>query len=174
MATHDDELGRFLLDQLPDDSQEALRRLARLRYPIPDRRSLAEQLGAEADADRRAGAGLLSAFRPEDFGLDTLQGALEKYRERAPWTLGPVLPIEGPGRRTLEHAVATGGLSFTESSVIARARPGAAVDVDCSCGGTSGKCDIIVSSGVLYCGSGSCSGDCGLVVVIPTKVFAVA
>jgi hypothetical protein len=26
---------------------------------------------------------MLSAFRPEDFGLDTLQSALEKYRQRA-------------------------------------------------------------------------------------------
>src|SRR5262245_65977525 len=104
MAT-DDDLGRFLLDQLPADAQDSLRRLAQLRYPIPDRRSLAEQLGGEDPADRRVASGLVDAFRPEDFGLDTLQAALEKYRQRAPWTLSAALPLDDGARRTLEGAI---------------------------------------------------------------------
>jgi hypothetical protein len=171
MATQDDELGRFLLDLLPTEAQERLRRLTELRYPIPDRRSLAEQLGGDAESDRQATADLLSAFRPEDFGLDTLQSALEKCRQRAPWLLGAALPLDDPGRRTLEHAVATGGLSFTESSVIARGRGGAGVTADCNCDATGG-CTIIITDGVLYCGTGTCTGGCGLVVTIPTKFFA--
>ena len=59
MATQDDELGRFLLDLLPTEAQERLRRLTELRYPIPDRRSLVEQLGGDAESDRQATAALL-------------------------------------------------------------------------------------------------------------------
>jgi hypothetical protein len=50
MATADDELGRFLLELLPDEARAGLRRLAELRYQSPDLRSLAEQLGGDAES----------------------------------------------------------------------------------------------------------------------------
>jgi hypothetical protein len=178
MATNDDALGRFLLDLLPATAREHLRRLAELRYPIPDRRSLAEQLGADADREEdRADAGLLSAFLPEDFGLDTVQSALEKYRGRVPWTLGAALPLDDAGRRTLDHALSSGGLEVTGTSIVARGRGNAAVEADCGCldaTGTqgTGKCSILVVGNILTCSQGSCTGTCGLVVTIPTAFFA--
>ena len=181
MATTDDDLGRFLLDLLPAEAQESLRRLGQLRYPIPDRRSLAEQLGGDDEADRRVGAGLLAAFRPEDFGLDTLQGALEKYRQRAPWTLAAALPLGDIARRTLEAALSGGGLQVREASLVAQARPGGGVNVDCSCvdpgaGGTGapGTCSIVVSGGVVFCQNATCTKTCGLTVTIPLNVLAIA
>jgi hypothetical protein len=44
------------------------------------------------------------------------------------------------------------------------------VTADCNCDATGG-CTIIVTDGVLYCGTGTCKGSCGLVVEIPTKFF---
>ena len=180
MATTDDDLGRFLLDLLPAEAQESLRLLAQLRYPIPDRRSLTEQLGGDDEADRAAGVGLLAAFRPEDFGLDTLQGALEKYRQRAPWTLAAALPLGDAARRTLEGALSGGGLQVHEASFVARVK-GGGVNVDCSCtdpgsGGTGapGTCNIVVSGGVVFCQNGTCTKTCGLTVTIPSSVLAIA
>jgi hypothetical protein len=180
MAT-DDDLGRFLLDQLPAPAQESLRRLAQLRYPIPDRRSLAEQLGGDDEAEARAGAALAAAFRPEDFGLDTLQAALEKYRERAPWTLTAALPLDDEGRSTLEGALSGGGLRVKGSSIVARMAGGQGVDVQCSCtdpdaGGTGapGTCNIVVSGSVLVCTNGTCAKTCGLTVTIPSIGLAIA
>jgi len=81
MPTNDDALGRLSFEPLPNGAQNHLRRLAELRHPIADRQSLAEQLGAGADREEsRLASRLRSTFEPEDFGLDTLQSALEKYR----------------------------------------------------------------------------------------------
>jgi hypothetical protein len=175
MATADDDLGRFLLELLPEEAKEGLRRLAELRYPIPDRRSLAEQLGAGDEADRRADAGLLGAFDPEDFGLDTLQSALEKYRARRPWTLAGALPLDAAAARTLAGAVAGGGLQVERQALVARMRAGATVEVDCSCtdpdaGGTGapGTCKMIVSGSSLICTNDTCKKTCGLTVTIPS------
>jgi hypothetical protein len=180
MAT-DDDLGRFLLDQLPAEAQESLRRLARLRYPVPDRRALAEQLGGDDEVDRRVGSGLLAVFRPEDFGLDTLQGALEKYRQRAPWTLAAALGLDDGARRTLEGALSGGGLRVEGTSIVARMPGGAGVEVSCACtdpdaGGTgaSGTCNIVVSGGFLFCTNGTCTKTCGLTVSIPSIGLAIA
>jgi hypothetical protein len=174
MATADDDLGRFLLELLPDEARAGLRKLAELRYPIPDRRSLAEQLGGDAEADRRA-AELLAAFQAEDFGLDTLQSALEKYRERRPWTLAAALPLDDAARRTLDGAISGGGLQVSGTAITARMSAGASVEVDCNCtdpaaGGTgaSGTCNIVVSGSTLVCTNGTCTKTCGLTVTIPS------
>ncbi len=181
MANADDDLGRFLLDLLPDAAQEQLRALAQLRYPIPDRRSLAEQLGAEGEGGRRAAGGLLSAFDAEDFGLDTLQSALEKLRERRPWTLAAALSLDGAALRTLDAAISGGGIQVGPGTITARMRAGGTVEVDCNCtdpdaGGTgaSGTCKIVVSGSSLICTNDTCKKTCGLTVTIPSIGLAMA
>lgn len=104
-------LQEFIKEQFPSEMMEALELLATLKYPIHDMKSLRRQLkevqaGDEiepADEQTAARAALIDqvadTFEPVDFGLDTLQSALEKYTARRtridaspiiPWRFGPI------------------------------------------------------------------------------------
>ncbi len=79
-------VAQFLAENYSAALVRACNILASLEYPIPDRKSLTQQVGtigkeAECCCDRVAVA-VLSLFRPDDFGLDTLQSALEKLHSR--------------------------------------------------------------------------------------------
>lgn len=87
-------LQEFLKEQFPSHLMEALELLANLNYPIPDKKSLRQQLeetlgdGEQGHDDERTAARaalldrVMGTFEPVDFGLDTLQSALEKFAAR--------------------------------------------------------------------------------------------
>jgi hypothetical protein len=86
MASHnkndnDGVLGEFLVDQLPASIRAASKVLTELQYPVPDKKSLREQL-KEVQDDEESMQLILATLVAVDFGLDTPQSALEKFQAR--------------------------------------------------------------------------------------------
>lgn len=108
-------LAEFLVDQLPSTMMEALQALTSLNYPIYDQKSLRLQLeevhagGQERDGEQEAAARVLidrvtNTFEPADFGLDTVQSALEKFAGRTGGIdFSPVIPGPWPGGPVLDR-----------------------------------------------------------------------
>lgn len=104
MPEINDALAEFLIDQMPSRKMEALQALTALNYPIYDQKSLRLQLeeahgaGQDRDDEQQAAAEALidrvtNTFEPVDFGLDTVQSALEKFAARTGGIdFSPVIP----------------------------------------------------------------------------------
>lgn len=173
MSTPDPDqlIGSFLRSLLPPQTDQAYTLLARLDYPIPDLREFRERL-KKLEGNAETTELLASLFEPEDFGMDTVQSAFEKFNKRGSHLSLPGIPLPRASLKLLADIVTAGGINIQGTDVVFRIKGQGAVEADCPCSpggpGSGGKCDIIVQGGFLYCAQGTCAGVCELVVKVPT------
>jgi hypothetical protein len=166
----DDLIGSFLRHLLPPETEQAYRLLASLEYPIPDGRTFTERL-KQAGGDAETSRLLAGLFEPEDFGMDTVQSAFEKFYKRSRHLILPGIPLPRASLQLLADIVNAGGLVIQDTEVVFRSR--GAVTVECSCtdstgSGQGGTCEIIVQGNILVCSGGTCKGSCTLTTRIPS------
>ena len=164
-------IGAFLRSLLPRDAELAYTLLASLTYPIPDALTFQERL-KRAKGDAETTRLLASLFEPEDFGMDTVESAFEKFAKRGRHLTLPGVPLPRARLQVLTDVINGGGLEIGDTVVTLRSR--GAVNVDCSCtdavgNAGQGSCQIIIQGNVLVCSSGTCKGSCTLVTTIPTS-----
>jgi hypothetical protein len=166
----DQLIGSFLRSLLPSQTDQAYTVLARLDYPIPDLREFRERLKKlEGNADTTEL--LASLFEPEDFGMDTVQSAFEKFNKRGSHLSLPGVPLPQASLKLLADIVTSGGLNIEGTNVVFRMK-GGAVEVECGCspkpGSMAGTCDIVIQGNVLVCTNRTCDGDCDMTVRVPS------
>jgi len=79
--TGENVLGSFLIEQLPLTLRDTYLLLVTLQYPIPDKKSLSQQLD-QAEGGDSVKSILREVFKVTDFGIDSVQSGLEKYTHR--------------------------------------------------------------------------------------------
>ncbi len=165
---HPDQLiGSFLRSLLPPQTDQAYTLLARLDYPIPDLREFRERL-KKLEGDAETTELLASLFEPEDFGMDTVQSAFEKFSKRGSHLSLPGIPLPRASLKLLADIVTAGGISIQGTDVVFRIKGGGGVEVDCPCsGGQGGGCDIVIVGKILVCEQGTCTGDCDMIARVP-------
>lgn len=95
-ATVDSVLMAFFFSHIPEDLLGAYRKLASLKYPIPDRKTLIELLeNPQASEDEKYANGiLLDVLDVSAFPLASGQNALEKFHSLLPPILR-IVPLKG-------------------------------------------------------------------------------
>jgi hypothetical protein len=167
----DQLIGSFLRSLLPPQTDQVYTLLARLDYPIPDLRTFRERL-KPFEGKTETMALLASLFEPEDFGMDTVQSAFEKFNKRGSHLSLPGIPLPRASLKLLADIVTAGGLNIEGTDVVCRIKGGGGgIEVECPCspkpGGQGGACEIIKQGNVLICDQGTCDGDCDMIVRIP-------
>lgn len=94
--TVDSALAAFFFSCIPDDLLGAYRKLAGLKYPISDRKSLIELVeNPQASEDEKYASGIiLHVLDVSAFPLASGQNALEKFHSLLPPTLR-IVPLKG-------------------------------------------------------------------------------
>jgi hypothetical protein len=166
----DQLIGSFLHSLLPPQTDQAYTLLARLDYPIPDMREFRERL-KKSEGDVETVALLASLFEPEDFGMDTVQSAFEKFNKRGSHLSLPGVPLPRASLQLLADIVMAGGLNIEGANVVFRMNNGS-IEVECGCspkpGGTGGSCEMVIQGNILVCTHKTCDGDCNLTARIPS------
>ncbi|RMF26058.1 MAG: hypothetical protein D6765_09475, partial [Bacteroidetes bacterium] len=90
------ELAKFLLGQVSPTEMKAFEVLLDLTYPIADRTSFCEQID-RVEVESHIKEMLKNIFTPRDFGLDSAQNALEKFRLNLNTIANQVNSIQGVG-----------------------------------------------------------------------------
>jgi hypothetical protein len=90
MENQSDLVETFVLGTLPKNYLDALRMLAKLTFPMPDRKTFVERVDNESsqlnESGKTTAALLKQSFGGLDFPIESTQSAMEKFHTRRLWT----------------------------------------------------------------------------------------